>query len=139
MLDEQVRAADDLQLQQLLTRIRQGVADQSDVDLLNHTCYEEGGADPMGNRDHSSDAAEQEPMESEHRGDNFVPETAPGTAEDLHLGAQMERRAADRGGGSYDFELWRRQQRAGTSHIHVCAGNASRHQPKHPPRPKAGQ
>jgi PIF1-like helicase len=42
MLNEQVRAAGDLQLQRLLTRIRQGVADQSDVDLLNQTCYQEG-------------------------------------------------------------------------------------------------
>jgi hypothetical protein len=42
MLDEQVRAADDVQLQQVLTRIRQGVADQNDVDLLNRTCYQEG-------------------------------------------------------------------------------------------------
>jgi hypothetical protein len=42
MLNEQVRAADDLQLQRLLTRIRQGVADQTDVDLLNNTCYQEG-------------------------------------------------------------------------------------------------
>jgi hypothetical protein len=42
MLDEQVRAADDVQLQLLLTRIRQGVADQNDVDLLNRTCYQEG-------------------------------------------------------------------------------------------------
>jgi len=42
MLHEQVRAADDLQLQRLLTRIRQGVADQTDVDLLNRMCYQEG-------------------------------------------------------------------------------------------------
>src|ERR1051326_6057966 len=42
MLNEQVRAADDLQLQRLVTRIRQGVADQTDVDLLNRTCYREG-------------------------------------------------------------------------------------------------
>lgn len=35
MLKEQVRAAADPQLQGLLTRIRQGVGDQSDVDLLN--------------------------------------------------------------------------------------------------------
>ncbi len=42
MLNEQVRAAGDPQLQRLLTRIRQGVADQSDVDMLNRTCYQEG-------------------------------------------------------------------------------------------------
>jgi hypothetical protein len=42
MLDEQVRAADDVQLQQVLTRIQQGVADQNNVDLLNRTCYQEG-------------------------------------------------------------------------------------------------
>jgi hypothetical protein len=42
MLKEQVRAAGDPQLQRLLTRIRQGIADQSDVDMLNRTCYEEG-------------------------------------------------------------------------------------------------
>jgi hypothetical protein len=42
MLHEQVRAAGDLQLQRLLTRIRQGTADQGDVDLLNRACYEEG-------------------------------------------------------------------------------------------------
>lgn len=42
MLHEQVRAAGDLLLQRLLTRVRQGAADQSDVDLLNRTCYREG-------------------------------------------------------------------------------------------------
>ena len=42
MLNEQVRAAGDPQLQRLLTRIRQGVTDQTDVDLLNRTCYREG-------------------------------------------------------------------------------------------------
>jgi hypothetical protein len=42
MLNEQVRAAGALELQQLLTRIRQGIADQNDVDLLNRTCYREG-------------------------------------------------------------------------------------------------
>jgi hypothetical protein len=42
MLHEQVRAAGDLQLQRLLTRIRQGTADQGNVDLLNRACYEEG-------------------------------------------------------------------------------------------------
>lgn len=41
MLKEQVRAAADPQLQGLLTRIRQGVGDQSDVDLLNRKCYRE--------------------------------------------------------------------------------------------------
>ncbi|KAL6359150.1 hypothetical protein LRP88_07367 [Fusarium phalaenopsidis] len=39
MLDEQVRAAGDPQLQQLLTRVRQGVQDQSDLESLNRTCY----------------------------------------------------------------------------------------------------
>jgi hypothetical protein len=42
MLNEQVRAAGDVQLQRLLTRIREGVADRNDVDLLNRTCYREG-------------------------------------------------------------------------------------------------
>jgi hypothetical protein len=42
MLDEQVRAAKDPQLQLLLTRIRSGVQDGTDVDLLNARCYEEG-------------------------------------------------------------------------------------------------
>ena len=42
MLKEQVRAAGDPQPQRLLTRIRQGIADQSDVDMLNRTCYQEG-------------------------------------------------------------------------------------------------
>ena len=42
MLKEQVRAAGDPQLQRLLTRIRQGIADQGDVDMLNRTCYQEG-------------------------------------------------------------------------------------------------
>jgi len=41
MLKKQVRAAGDPQLQQLLTRIRQGVQDQSDVDLINNTCFRE--------------------------------------------------------------------------------------------------
>lgn len=42
MLNEQVRAANDPRLRRLLTRIRQGVQDQSDVNYLNSTCYQEG-------------------------------------------------------------------------------------------------
>jgi hypothetical protein len=42
MLNEQVRAAGDSQLQQLLKRIRKGVQDQSDVDFLNNECYRKG-------------------------------------------------------------------------------------------------
>lgn len=42
MLNEQVRAAGNPQLQRLLMRVRQGVQDQSDLQLLNSTCYREG-------------------------------------------------------------------------------------------------
>ena len=42
MLNEQVRAAGDPQLQRLLKRIRLGIQDQSDVELLNTLCYQEG-------------------------------------------------------------------------------------------------
>jgi hypothetical protein len=42
ILKEQVRAAGDLRLRRLLTRIRLGIQDQTDVDLLNSTCYQEG-------------------------------------------------------------------------------------------------
>ncbi|KAM4066757.1 PIF1-like helicase [Hirsutella rhossiliensis] len=42
MLDEQVRAAGDPELQRLLRRIRLGVQDRSDLDLLNSRCYREG-------------------------------------------------------------------------------------------------
>ncbi|KJZ67923.1 hypothetical protein HIM_12688 [Hirsutella minnesotensis 3608] len=42
MLDEQVRAAGDPELQRLLKRIRQGVQDHTDLDLLNSRCYREG-------------------------------------------------------------------------------------------------
>ncbi|KAH7371722.1 hypothetical protein BKA66DRAFT_551506 [Pyrenochaeta sp. MPI-SDFR-AT-0127] len=42
MLKEQVRAAAAPQLQHLLKRIRQGICDQNDIDLLNTTCYREG-------------------------------------------------------------------------------------------------
>jgi hypothetical protein len=42
MLHEQVRAAGDPQLQRLLVRVRQGQADQTDVDLLNSMCFREG-------------------------------------------------------------------------------------------------
>ncbi|KJZ71585.1 hypothetical protein HIM_09054 [Hirsutella minnesotensis 3608] len=42
MLDEQVRAAGDAELQRLLRRIRQGVQDRTDLDLLNSRCYREG-------------------------------------------------------------------------------------------------
>jgi hypothetical protein len=42
MLNEQVRAAGDPRLQRLLKRIRQGVQDKSDVELLNNECYHEG-------------------------------------------------------------------------------------------------
>jgi len=41
MLNEQVRAAGDPRLRRLLTRIRQGIQDQSDVEFLNSTCYRE--------------------------------------------------------------------------------------------------
>jgi hypothetical protein len=42
LLNEQVRAAEDPQLQRLLTRIRRGVQDQTDVGFLNSRCYQEG-------------------------------------------------------------------------------------------------
>ncbi|PVH90925.1 hypothetical protein DM02DRAFT_647465 [Periconia macrospinosa] len=42
ILKEQVRAAGDPRLQRLLTRIRKGIQDQTDLDLLNSTCYQEG-------------------------------------------------------------------------------------------------
>ncbi len=42
MLDEQMRAAGDPELQQLLTRIRRGEQDHSDLELLNSRCYREG-------------------------------------------------------------------------------------------------
>lgn len=48
MLDEQVRASGDPRLQRLLKRIRQGVQDQSDVELLNNECYREGRRIPWG-------------------------------------------------------------------------------------------
>jgi hypothetical protein len=41
ILKEQVRAAEDPELRRLLTRIREGICDQSDVDLLNDRCYQE--------------------------------------------------------------------------------------------------
>lgn len=41
MLDEQVRAAGDAELQRLLKRIRLGVQDRTDLDLLNSRCYQE--------------------------------------------------------------------------------------------------
>ena len=41
MLNEQVRAAGDPRLQRLLKRIRKGVQDQSDLDMLNNECYRE--------------------------------------------------------------------------------------------------
>ncbi|EFZ03310.2 PIF1 protein [Metarhizium robertsii ARSEF 23] len=41
MLDEQVRAAGDPELQRLLKRIRMGVQDKTDLDLLNARCYRE--------------------------------------------------------------------------------------------------
>lgn len=41
MLDEQVRAAGDPELQRLLKRIRLGVLDRTDLDLLNTRCYRE--------------------------------------------------------------------------------------------------
>lgn len=42
MLNEQVRAAGDPELQSLLARIREGSQTQADLDLLNGRCYEEG-------------------------------------------------------------------------------------------------
>ncbi|KAM4061311.1 PIF1-like helicase [Hirsutella rhossiliensis] len=41
MLDEQMRAAGDPELQRLLKRIRLGVQDRTDLDLLNSRCYRE--------------------------------------------------------------------------------------------------
>ncbi|KAH8747987.1 hypothetical protein F5883DRAFT_436904 [Diaporthe sp. PMI_573] len=46
LLDEQVRAAGDPQLQRLLTRIRSGMQDRGDVDLLNARCYRKGARIP---------------------------------------------------------------------------------------------
>ncbi|KAF4469092.1 arrestin domain-containing [Fusarium albosuccineum] len=48
MLTEQVRAAGDPELQRLLTRIRQGQQDESDMELLNSRCFQEGRAIPWG-------------------------------------------------------------------------------------------
>ncbi|PVH67870.1 hypothetical protein DL98DRAFT_564766 [Cadophora sp. DSE1049] len=42
LLKEQVRAAGDPKLQQLLARIRKGEQDINDVDFLNHACFQEG-------------------------------------------------------------------------------------------------
>ena len=42
ILTEEVRAAGDPILRRLLTRIRQGIQDLTDVDLLNSSCYREG-------------------------------------------------------------------------------------------------
>ncbi|KJZ69552.1 hypothetical protein HIM_11065 [Hirsutella minnesotensis 3608] len=42
MLDEQMRAAGDPELQRLLKRIRRGVQDHTDLDLLNSRCHREG-------------------------------------------------------------------------------------------------
>ncbi|KJZ70434.1 hypothetical protein HIM_10172 [Hirsutella minnesotensis 3608] len=42
MLNEQMRAAGDAELQGLLKRIREGVQDQTDLDFLNSRCYQEG-------------------------------------------------------------------------------------------------
>ncbi|KAM4058274.1 PIF1-like helicase [Hirsutella rhossiliensis] len=42
MLDEQMRAAGDPELQRLLKRIRGGVQDHTDLDLLNSRCHREG-------------------------------------------------------------------------------------------------
>jgi hypothetical protein len=41
ILNEQIRAAGDPQLQRLLARIRQGVQDHSDLEFLNSRCYKE--------------------------------------------------------------------------------------------------
>lgn len=49
MLNEQVCAAGDQQLQRLLTRIRWDVQDQSDVDLINNTCFRENRRIPWEN------------------------------------------------------------------------------------------
>ena len=43
MLDEQMRAAGDLILQRLLKRIRLGVQNRTDLDLLNSRCYQRTG------------------------------------------------------------------------------------------------
>ncbi|KJZ69188.1 hypothetical protein HIM_11421 [Hirsutella minnesotensis 3608] len=42
MLDEQMRAAGDPELQRLLKRVRLGVQDRTDLDILNSRCYREG-------------------------------------------------------------------------------------------------
>lgn len=46
MLDEQVRAAEDGEFQELLRRIRYGRGAQADVELLNRRCYRPGGRIP---------------------------------------------------------------------------------------------
>ncbi|XP_044714548.1 PIF1-like helicase domain-containing protein [Hirsutella rhossiliensis] len=47
MLDEQMRAAGDPELQRLLKRIRLGVQDRTDLNLLNSRCYRDRKADPL--------------------------------------------------------------------------------------------
>ncbi|KAL2127075.1 hypothetical protein VTI74DRAFT_11378 [Chaetomium olivicolor] len=46
ILTEQVRAAGDPILRRLLTRVRQGIQDRSDMDLLNSRCCRDGGRIP---------------------------------------------------------------------------------------------
>jgi hypothetical protein len=48
---------------------------------------------------HSSDTAEQEPLELEHRGYVDFPEATVGPAADLYLGTQVDRWLT--GGGGY--------------------------------------
>ncbi len=46
ILNEQVRATADPELQRLLGQIRKGVQDHTDVELLNTRCYQEGQSIP---------------------------------------------------------------------------------------------
>jgi len=65
-LNEQVRAAGDLRLQWLLTWIRRGIQDQSDLDLLNSTSYKEGRRIPWESGITVVTPLNQEPLELEH-------------------------------------------------------------------------
>lgn len=92
ILTEEIREAGDPILQRLLTCIRHGIQDRTNMDLLNSRCYREGERIPW-----ESGTTVVTPLNRNRWNLNVeaagpvVPETAVRPPPDFYLGAKVER------------------------------------------------
>ncbi len=107
MLNEQVHATRDPQLQRLLMRIREGIAVQRDVELSNRTCYQECKRAPWETGISVVMTLNKKSMEVERRRNTVVSKAAQGRVKELHIRTQMERWPTDRRGGPHHYGLRR--------------------------------